>query len=454
MLVRLWKMEYIPFQNDGDELAFVFTGLSLFDLGFPVSWSSFEYGQEYFQGKYELGDVKFNTKETFTMVGPWFDNPFLLSVIQGAWLKTAGYSFPVAPPSLVIRLPMLVAAGFTLFFVFRIAQKIFGFYPALLSLIIMGFSPSLILGQRMVATENIYIPLTLMAIYHLLFSKKKHIIVLVLLTVLAALAKFPGFICLIIIASYFLINKEYKKMVIYVVASIALFLVIYLSYVSYFDFQHFLTALEIQSHRLVGWHNPFFIFSHPGFLNFVMPDFSYYLIIILGMIEFFSKSSKKSLALGKIAVLTSLIMIWATSGAEDMLGWYKLPLFTFLSILAAGAVKKERILSLFALLVITVLNNFGLIYYPEIGFPRGNVLRSALIIFFVFYLSLHFLRKKTKKNSLSTQSIFLISILTIYIGYSFYFAHNYYFSLCKDKTCKIPSLTLKTAIENRSLKPE
>lgn len=114
MVARFWKMEFVPFQNDADELAFVYAGQSMLEQGIPISWSSFSYDEKYHYSYETTGDKSYNTEGEITFIKPWFDHPYLLSLLQGLWTEAWGYRFPSAPPSLLVRVPMLALALATL----------------------------------------------------------------------------------------------------------------------------------------------------------------------------------------------------------------------------------------------------------------------------------------------------------------------------------------------------
>ncbi len=447
LLVRVLKMEYIPFQNDGDELAFVFTGLSLFDKKMPMSWSSFKYDSKHTLEKVTLGDKEHNTKEEFTMVGPWFDNPFILSFIQGAWLKALGFKFPSAPPSLIIRIPMIFFSAITLFLIFDIAKTVFGFWPGLFSLTLIGFSPIFIFSNRMVATENIYTPILLFILRKLIKNKnysKKDIILIGVLNIIAILTKFPAIMITIIVASLFFKQNKIKLAIFYSLSVILASASIYLFYVSLFDFNHFLNTLHNQANRLSGWQNPIFLLTHPGFLNFTIDDLSYYLILFFGLSIFREKSdskNKKAIFLLKVSIITSFFIIWASSGEKDMLGWYKIPLFTILTISSANFLSNAK--SYFYagfFILICFFNNLGLLKTPEKMYPDPLLLRTVIVILFASFV---LFEKINKKN---IQKSFLVLALLFYIGQGFYINLYFYNTICKDKACKIPTLTIKELI--------
>lgn len=446
LFVRALKIEYIPFQSDGDELAYVFAGQSLIEQHVPISWSSFEYPASYRERKVTLGDASYGAADTFQFIRPWFDHPFVLPIMIGSWVELFGYHFPSIPPSTLLRWPMLVFAGLTLYLVYALAKEWFGYWSGVFSVFIMSFSPVFIFGQRMVVGENLLTPFLLLAIY--LAVKKKHIAWIVASSLLAALSKFTGLIVVPIILVYYLLQKEYKKAVVYTAASLVSFAVIYGGYGALLGWQQFLAAFAYQSHRLLGWSNPAFILSHPGFHHFEVLDMSYYLILFLGMSSlFFSKKGleKKQLFL----VLTAFILfvtVWATSAEQDMLGWYKIPFFSILTI-AAGQVIVDGIMPVGVLLLlwITVINNFGLVRYPTHPLPEAMSLRLVIAGVFGFTgLGLIFSEQKWGQWLVKCSTVLVV---LVYLLSSVYISNKYYQAFCRDRHCPVPTQTLKQVLQ-------
>jgi len=444
ILVRIWKMEYIPFQSDWDEYAYIFAGQTLIETGKPISVTTFhdDYPEEYKPATPLPEILGLNIRGSFILFKNWQDHPPLLPLISGAWVKLFNYSFLNHIPSLIYRLPIIFFSSITLLLIYLISKKFFGFYPGLFSLILIGFTPSIIFIQRMVVGENLYIPLMLSAVYFSL--KQKRLAWLIIPTVLAGLTKLTGLITVPIITAYLIIKKKFKKAAVYTALSFSLFIVIYSFYGYLINWSQFIHMLKVQSFRLLGWTNPAFIFSHPGFHQQVIKDNGYYLILFLGLISLFLSSNRpKITSFLRLAVFGSLLLVWFTSPEKAMLGWYKLPFFTFLSISAGKLIAKKINWSLIILLAITVINNYGLIRDALHPYPEPEIFRSVLLIVFGGIFTLTLLPKVTGK----VKTYFLVILLTLYIASAFYITDQYYRSTCDHKLCPLPILTLKQLVK-------
>lgn len=447
IFVRFWKMEYIPYQSDGDELGYVFAGMSLVQENTPISWSGFGgYSNWHRLEQKHLGREDLKADGNFDFVIPWFDHPFLLPLLEGAWASLLGYEFLVIPPSLILRLPMLLTAAATLWLTYIITKKLYGDKAGLLSLLVMGFSPSFVFIHRMVVGENLYMPIILTAVW-LLINDKHTLWLLISLSLLAGFSKMTGLIIVPLIVTFFLIQKQYKKALIYFFITTILFAIIYALYGALLDWELFVTIFKTQSYRFIGWSNPAFILSHPGFATTIFLDMSYYLILLLGLTPFFvpNQNHQKNDTFLFLAVLITFFLVWLTSAEQDALGWYKLPLFTFLVISMGRVVQSIESESFIAILVTTVANNYGLVRFPTHPLPSTDTLRLAvgMPILVLFIIILFPIAKAT-----TIKKILISLLLVLYLGEAFYIADKYYEASCKDRVCPVPELTTRQLITN------
>ncbi|NCS97996.1 MAG: hypothetical protein GW762_05385 [Candidatus Pacebacteria bacterium] len=436
---RFWKIEFVPFQNDADELAFVFAGQSLIEEGVPISWSSFEYDDTYIYSNEEIGDPEFNTDGTITLIKPWFDHPYLLSLIEGAWTEALGYRFPSTPPSLILRLPMLAIAMITLFLFWKIVSELYSERTAVITYFLFALSPSIILGQRMVIGENIVVPLLLAAVLILVKQKEKYYGYLPFLAAAALLAKMTGIIVLLVLGLAFLLKRDWKRLVTVVASSLLLFLVFYLPFVYSLGWNEFIAITSKQSFRLLGWVNPAFIMATPGFHHYLFYDLSYYVFLFLGIAGLLVAPKNKQALLLQFASLGALLLLWSTSAEQDALGWYKLPFFTLLAI-SVGYVLEKLSLAVIAMLgSLVVTNNFGLVRFVEHPYPTTEKLRlvvsSLVLIPVIGYV---FMSKQFQKKFVY---VAIAIIGSVYAVQSLYLADSFYDAQCQHIKCPIPTIT-------------
>ncbi len=443
--VRFWKIEYMPFANDADEFAQILAGQSLLEYGMPISWSSFSHESTQWQKvNLEVPAARLPDPLVLVYIRPWFDHTFFVPMIMGGWAHALGYSFPSLPPAMLYRLPLLLVAAINLGLIFLLTRKFFGYWPALFSLTLASFSPMMIIGQRMVIPENF---MTLFILLTLLFYvEKQQLPYLILTTILAGLTKMTGLIIVPIMFIALLSEKKYKNALLYAGASVGGVALLYLLYGASIDLTAFFAAMKDQSARLLGWSNPAFIFANPGLYKRPMLDFSYYVFLLLGLGSFLSVDTKEK----KLLAATSLAMIvtiWATSGEQDMLGWYRIPLFSILAMAAGYHIKKQNYFLIIVLVMITILSNFGLVRYPDRPLPEALLLRVLIGSMLLFSFGLMYWVKKA-----NVQAKILLCVLALFALQSFYIIDQYFDSTCKDRICGAPLVTFSQSIRERLLK--
>jgi hypothetical protein len=291
----------------------------------------------------------------------------------------------------------------------------------------------------MVVAEN-FLNLFFLLTYYF-YIQKKPLYYLIIGSFLAAAVKVTGLAIIPIITFFFIFEKQYKRAAIYFLTSLALAFAGYALYGALIDWQAFVTTLEQQSYRLLGWSNPAFIFSHPGFHIYTMLDMSYYLIPMLALGLWYGEDTKvaKQLATVCIALFT---LIWITSAEQDMLGWYKIPLFSFLTIAAGAVIAYQKYYLAIILLCITLVNNLGLIRYPTHPLPDTFILRGVVAVVIGFSVLYLFYSKKVKMHG-----YFLGLLCVLYIIQGLYVTNAMYAARCKDRICPIPLVTVRSTVE-------
>ncbi len=436
-LVRLWKIEYVPFANDADELAHIYAGQSFFELRTPISWSSFSH--QIWRVQY-IDSPSINEQPMTALVKPWLDHPPFLGVMVGGLSLLFGYHFPSIPPALLYRLPMVLISVGTLLLFFAISKKIFGFLPALVGLVFIGFSPTFFFIQRMVVGENLLLFFLLLSLYF--YLHKRSLFIVSLTCLLAVITKLTGLIIPIIITGDMLLQRKWSRAIAFFSLTLLLCLGSSLLLGVMIGGQGYFDALRNQSYRLVGWLNPAFIFSSPGFHTKVILDFSYIAIIISGFYLFVGpfKSNQRLIAL---SVVAQLVLVWATAAEQDMLGWYKIPLFGLLSFGVARLMSHKQYLLLQILVCLTLLNNMGMVRFPEHPLPSSETLRLWLVGLAAGFLYLIGKNIGQRKNVL-----ILAVLLSLYVAQGFWIADNYFAAICKDRVCSTPTVTFRSLVKN------
>jgi len=439
-LARFWKSEYVPSADDGDELAYIFSGESLLQYGQPISWSSFENKKSDWQTVvFTEAESPVNHSSFFPLIRPWFDQTPFVPLMIGGWVKLAGYGFPSMPPALWYRLPMVILSTLSLGLVFLIGQKIFNREAGLFSVVLLGFSPVFMFAGRMVVSENVILFFVLSALY--LYLEKRWLFFVVLASIFAGLCKPTGLVIVPIIAGALFFDKRYKEAFLYAGAVIMPVILFIVGYGYALGGGEFFLALKHQSFRLLGWSNPAFLLANPGFHTKPVLDFSYFAILLLGMMSFALPGTKYSKLLHS-SIIWFLVTIWVTGAEQDMLGWYKIPLFAVLGISAGALVFHKKYLPAITLVAITILSNVGFVRFPTHPLPDAPVLRAAVGIFLLGFLSLNYFNvpEKWQKNILA-------GVCVIFILQGLYVADSYFDALCRDRICATPTVTFTQTLK-------
>ena len=448
MVARFWKVEFIPFQNDADELAFVYAGQSLLETGVPVSWSSFAYDQEYYHSIQTVGDASYNTQGEVTFISPWFDHPYLLSLLQGGWTKLFGYSFPSAPPSLLMRVPMLFFALITLLLFWKVASHLFSPRTARIIYTAFALSPAFILGQRMVIGENLIVPLLLGALLILVKKETRYFWLLPICIAAALLTKMTGILVLLLVGLSFVLQKQWKELFIWAGGGVVLFLLLYIPFVAALGWNEFIAITAKQSFRLLGWSNPAFIMANPGFHHYIFYDLSYYLFLILGgfgAMKAVTSKNPQGLFLS-LSVLGALLLLWSTSAEQDALGWYKLPLFTLLALASGFSVEKIKTKVVVLVAGIMFVNNLGLVRFVESPLPSTEVLRATVATLILIPIAAFVWFSKTLR--VYTTQFFLGLVVLALSLQALYVADSFYDGRCQHLKCPIPTVTTTEYIKS------
>jgi hypothetical protein len=292
----------------------------------------------------------------------------------------------------------------------------------------------------MVVGENVVILCLLASLY--LYLVKKKLFWSAVVAVLAVQAKLVGVIIVPIVALAIAVENKWKKAIIFGVLTTVIALGIFMATGYGLAGSNFLQAQRNQSYRLLGWSNPASILSDSGYQNYNMDDFSYYLLLILGITGvMFAKKSDATILQG--AVLMLLGLIWVTSAEKDFLGWYKIPLFIVFAISAGGWIAEKKLLLPIMLLGISIVSNFGLVRYPTNPLPSSELQRLGVFVLLAVLLAILIWIKKPK-----FQAVILGILLTVYIAQAGFVTHKYFEGRCTDVSeCTVPTVTFSSLLK-------
>lgn len=378
VLLRQYKFIDIPRKGATfDEYAWTWLGMNILQRGVPLSWSP--HPQYQLRTHYiEPGGAR------FWLVQPYLEHPPLFGLIAGGWALLSGakdmYSF-----ELIHVRPLALVLGFmTVALTTMLATQQYGKVAGILSGILIGTVPTMVIGSRLVQNENFFIPLflcILLLLQHYIKqtekrtkqTKRQRILfyAITFLCGVATLAKVPWWAAGISVMLIYFSLRRYRDGILTLLITGAVFSLFFLwgwrwdaqlftglwklqlaRYDITFDsiYGLFISPLLVDRFFLDGW-------IYAGWFSFftLLSDFKRHRVIILGLLGYF--------------IIYSLAI-----PNEPSHGWYRYPFYPFLLISLAYTIKKsfheKTLLNFFlfaligtSLLQVTWAKAFGFSYF-------------------------------------------------------------------------------------------
>lgn len=436
--LRYQNYDSVPLKGQSwDEYSYSWTGLSLIRLGVPVGISGID--------GYKMNDLRYinidhvfqNTAEGNPIVfnEPWFDHPPLLGLITGGFSYLRGARVFEDTGTFLIRKPMIVLGTVSVLLVFLIGFLNFDYWVGIISALIYGTMPLVVISSRMVQGENGLIPFMLASFLFLsLFLKKKKIVLLFLSAMfagLASLCKLSGLVSVLIaVISLFLFEKNktdfVKKSVFFVLIAVSL-TSLFVIYGAVLDWETFVNIFKSNSNRFYGIgtaaiYNLFVHVkvTHSKTMADAWPLASWIAFLVL-CCKKISTKPEKLLVIGVLSYLIFYIFLGSYS-----YGWYALPFWPILCLIlgrliSMGFRKKEYLLAGFILLFLP----FGLLLEKVVNVVDFQKYSGFWRYGLGFLLVLMLLGRYHKEKGLGLFSglskffLFVLFLLTIYLNVRF-----------------------------------
>ncbi len=447
-VLRSIHSDRIPQFGHLEEHLYGWSGMYLIEEGAPVSWSTLDYPKKniIYSGPI-YGGIGNSAVSYVDLVKPWLDEPPLFSLITGGTAHLFGADrHQLIPPS-YLRFPMLFVSLFTSLVLFLLGRKLFGFWIGLGALLIWGTVPLFVFSSRLAVPENVIVLLYLLALYLFLLHKDRanlfFFLLLCIIPGVAGLMKPTGFFIAPLIAFLFFQTKQWKKGAI-IMASLIPFIAAFIIYGIFWDPQLFLKILAIQGLRPAGWNALTYLLSNPAFDIFPFYDAWYLFAWIIAMYILLKPDKDTSLAFLSLAFIYWVLVVILSGGEQDLLPWYRYPLFPILAIyLALGLRHIFKNPSFFTLTLAAGFlpgNYIHLVnaFHPNISSSLFRSQLSALAlpgILFALWQTKFFKQICQAVIVLVIASGILINVLVV---------KNYYSRICEAKICPIGPSTFLT----------
>lgn len=341
-VIRLHDYDRVPGASHAEELLYGWSGIHLIETGEPVSWSTLDYPDENLVFDGIVGD-KNGVYLPAKLYKPWVDEPPLYSLLAGGASHLYGDDREMVLPTSHTRIPSVLASLVTMGLVFWVGYHFFGFWAGYMAMLVYGVSPIMVFGSRLSVPENIIALMTLMSLAMMpKYDKKpskRMAGVWGVMAVIGGLMKPTGFFIAPLMMFVSARKKRWADVLIILLLTLA-GVGLFVAYGYWLDWELFKTIVEIQGVRFAGWTGLAYIFSSPGYDIWPMFD-GWYIFALLSTI-FFAFKSKKSKELGWIILFWIYwLMVAVFSGTEqDMLPWYRYPMFPLMAIMGGlGLIK-------------------------------------------------------------------------------------------------------------------
>lgn len=453
-ILRAHSYERTPTPAHLDEQLYALSGINLIETGAPVSWSTLEYPEsaEVYKGviSYKGGEPS----ASVVLYKPWLDEPPLFSLLVGGSAHLFNADRNGFIPSSYIRFPIVIISALTSIVVFLIASSVTGFWTGILSMLIYGTEPIMVMASRTAMPETLIAFFFTLAIYLLIKFQKSakfiFILPLPLLIGLAGLSKPTGYFILGI-AIYLIVLKltqekaiPWKKIIkytLYLILATLPFIAVYIWYGNHFSPEIFKRIIEIQGFRPAGFGNLAWFLITPSFDTSIFKS-SWYVFCLLSAIFFMLRPKSGQEKIITLSFVYWLVIVMLSSGQYDLLSWYRFPAFPFLAIAGAWGIKYvyERA-DFFAsfLGVGLLLGNRQLLvnaFRPEMMAQKFRYIFSLLLLPSIT-------RSIFKVGWLKVISkLIIIGVVVVGMWWNVKYIYNAYDLACESKTCPMVPTTV------------
>ena len=346
---------------------------------------------------------------------PYFDHPPLNGLVVGSWAILNGENSFEEITLKTIRLVPIFLSLISSVFVFLIGKRLYNYETGLIGLLIYSTVTIFVIQSRVVLAENLLTPFVLLSLYLWLTWKNnmsdKRTLGLGIIAGLSILTKELGIFVYFYLLYFFILYRIPIRFRVSLTLTVFLFIMSYIIYGAYYDWNSFVSILTVQSSREVGPQTLRLLFFTPVLINKVYFDGWYY----FGFLAFFYSllHIKKNIELVIPAVIYFLLLVFSIIREGEM-GWYMIPLFPFMAILTGriiveGLAQKNWMIMLLLLFVglyqieYAYEANFGLIPiqfrlfiiilfgFPALAFLSNNEIFykriSAVIVSFLIVIT-------------------------------------------------------------------
>ncbi len=332
LLLRLNKFAQVPPPGLSlDEYSNAFVGLSIITNGIPVGMTGVDGNKVRFKAYINPDLVYQETAngDPMTLAYPWFDHPPLVGLVTGSYAYIKGARVFEDVRAVVVRKPVVILSGMTIFLVGFYFATVFGFSYGLLAALLYAVSPLITIANRMVQAENFTTPLGLVILilstYKFNFKKLKYWIFLV--ATLLALTKLSG--VAFVLGSSLILKKNSNQDWLWPIYGFTFGILLWVVYGNILSTSDFWAVLFNNSGRVygLGLSAVTDLFTTTKLTGHkVIADGIVTAGTIAMLYQLVENNKIKKLYIG--IPMIAIVAVYLLFGSESY-GWYRIPLYPF-----------------------------------------------------------------------------------------------------------------------------
>jgi 4-amino-4-deoxy-L-arabinose transferase-like glycosyltransferase len=167
--IRMYHLDLVPHRGAcADEFAWTWSGVTLLQTGEPYAWSWL------LAYPTPLSEITYWRGDNYRIVHPWLDHPPLYSMYVGAWMLGLGHRDMFDVDLQSMRLTQIPLSTLSFVLLTLLLGELLSSSEVLLALLFYSVLPPIVLHQRLVVSENLFVPFMLFASWLILRQRRDY----------------------------------------------------------------------------------------------------------------------------------------------------------------------------------------------------------------------------------------------------------------------------------------
>lgn len=328
--VRIYHLERAPAHNDTtDEYAWTWSGMTFLQSGKPRAWSNLK---AYLPHR-EIVDWR---EHRYHVVEPWLDHPPLYSLFAGSWIRAWGRHDMYDVDLWEMRTGSVLLAALSFIGLAAFLRYFLAPAEVLVSLLLYAVLPTIVWQQRLVVSENLFLPLTLGVLLLLQAQASRfaswRVVALLFASALLPLTKVAALSCSVFAVVWALASTSQRSRWVNtgaLVLGTSLGIAGYFAWGNHFNSGLFHEILNNHEARFRGFSGMQVLLFEPQLINKPTRDV---LAIMSSVLALASLWQRPTAAPWGLAVLIYSACMCFFVDDHRVFGWYFLPLYPWLCV--------------------------------------------------------------------------------------------------------------------------